>query len=337
MFILRDFLTSFLSTGKPRVGFMIGRRPAGYHQVMASTRLRAYDVIRSPLQKKYHLELYKPWRRYDLLIFQKNFNPDALAFAQRAQQKGTKIILDINVNYFDASFLTSAYRYLHDDIMRFTELADSIITPSPFIRTYANRLFPHKRIVVIPEMIVEQFFSVRKKPPLRPTTLIYSGYAAKAPEVHLIEKNLQNLGRQQTVTLLCICDSDPQLRLSGINYRYVKYRQARIHRQLLAGDIAIAPRDLRNAYNRGHSFTKIGYPMAVGLPVVASPVPSYHGSPAIVIDDFGSGWERALRRLLEDPAYYREISARGVRYCAEHYSAASVARRYDTLLQQLLS
>ena len=44
---------------------------------------------------------------------------------------------------------------------------------------------------------------------------------------------------------------------------------------MLNGDFIFAPRDLSEPYNRGHSFFKIGVFLAIGIPVIASPIPSY--------------------------------------------------------------
>jgi hypothetical protein len=68
---------------------------------MASTRLRAYDIIRYLKKRDVAAGLFNPLSRYDKAIFQKSFNKKSLELASRLKQKKTEVIFDINVNYID--------------------------------------------------------------------------------------------------------------------------------------------------------------------------------------------------------------------------------------------
>jgi glycosyltransferase involved in cell wall biosynthesis len=310
-----------------------------YGRIMASARLRAYDIINNfQNNPDYFLELYKPWKKYDIVVFQKKFDSRALRLAQKLKKSGVKIILDINVNYYDRAAFTSDVKCEHDQIMLFTRIADGIITSTGYIEEYVKRLFPEKIITTIPENITDTFFSVRKKIPdtNTPLKLLYVGYSEKASEIMQIENTLRQLHGHHHFSLLLICDKDPKISIHGIETKYVRYRQKEIHRQMLEGDIFIAPRDMNKSYNLGHSFTKIGYPMSVGVPVIASTVPSYTGSPAILCEN-KADWYNSLDDLLKNRQKREILAEHGIVYCREHFSKSVITEKYISFFKTALS
>lgn len=341
MFLLREFFKSFIFSRKKRVGFVLSVWPTPYYgRIMASTRLRVYDVINNfRSSDEYFVELYKPWKRYDIVIFQKKFDEKALQLAQKLKQQGTKVILDINVNYYDKTILGVLKKdesINHPKILKFTKIADGVITSTDYIKGYARRFFPEKNIVTIPENITNNFFSLQKKiltdSPLR---LLYVGYAVKAPEILDIQAVLQKLRKKYDFSLILICEKNPNLSIPGIDIAFHPYQQKHIHQQMLEGDIFIAPRDLTQSYNLGHSFTKIGYPLSIGLSVVASEVPSYVGSPAVLCKN-ETDWYNNLNLLLEDAKLRLTLRDKGIAYCQKHFSESVTRERYERFFQSLL-
>lgn len=339
MFLLKELLKSFFFSRKKRIGFILDVFPSPYYgKIMASARLRAYDIINNfQNSPDYFLELYKPWKKYDLVIFQKKFNNKAFKLAQRLKKKGVKIILDINVNYYDITALSGKETHQHNQILKFTRIADGIITGTEYIKDYVKKLFPEKKIICIPENITDNFFSVSKKIKEKNNDLklMYVGYAVKAAEMLDIKKVLKKLRENYNFSLLLICDKNPKISINGIRTKFIKYKQRKIHKQMLEGDIFIAPRNLNNSYNLGHSFTKIGYPMSVGIPVVASEVPSYLGSPAILCKN-QADWYNSLSLLLKDSQKRELLAKGGVSYCQENFSKIAITKKYLSFLKSIV-
>ena len=105
------------------------------------------------------------------------------------------------------------------------------------------------------------------------------------------------------IPLVVVSDAKPAL---SIPFEFVRWRHATAPRDLLRGDVCIAPRDVDNAYNRGHSFFRIGVFLAQGVPVIAGPVPSYAevlrpGDNGLVCAT-GPEWDAALDAVMEDRA-----------------------------------
>jgi hypothetical protein len=105
---------------------------------------------------------------------------------------------------------------------------------------------------------------------------------------------------------LYITDKDPGNFL-GIPYEFIPFDYAKLPEQLMQGDIKISPRNLDRIYNMGHSVVKIAYPMSIGLPVVASPVPSY--IPYLQEENIcrtNDEWFLALERLIWEGTELRQ-------------------------------
>ncbi len=327
-YILRRYFTKM-----DQIGFEAPDR-ASYKHVMASTRLRVYDVINSFKQdNKYLLGWYKQKHDYRIVIFQKHFSTEAYELAKELKSRGTKIVLDINVNFYH----NSEYILPHelDDAFKFTELADAVITTTEYLQKVISDFFPSKKIVVIEEAIDSYLFREEKKKFHTPCNLIWCGYSTKAKELLLISDVLKALYKNHKFTVTLITDKNPKLDLGEIPVSFSYYQHTNVPELLLQGDIFISPRDLSNIYNLGHSFTKIGVAMAVGLPVIASPIPSYAGSPAVLCHN-AAEWETNLARMFVDHDWLRSLGREGRDFVRTDYSPQKIREKYKLFFDELL-
>ena len=303
-----------------------------YSIVMASTRLRVYDIIRHLKARGIKTGLYNPFRQYDVVVFQKAFKRRFLSLAEKLKKKGVKIVFDINVNYIDddSLFVTKQQRR---DVRDMLNLTDIVITPSPYLK----ELYSHykENTWLIEEIIEDRFFDFQKKHiEKKQVSLLFCGYSAKAKELYLIEDTLKDLYESYGINLVLICEKDPKLNI--IPYDFYKYDHKRLPELLLKGDIKISPRDLSRKYNLGHTFTRIGYPMSVGLPVAASPLSSYENSPALLCND-QEQWRQALTKLITDVSLRSELAQRGREFVKGNFSADKIMSKYINLFNELVS
>ncbi len=325
-FLLKELLRpSFFNTD--RVGWVLPNLRA-YGAADASTRIRAYDLWAPLNELGVQAELYRPFLSYGAVVFQKSFAPEHLRLAKELKRKGARVLLDINVNYLelDEQFVPPSHR---EDVKRMLAVIDGLVVASAhladaYAAAYAGPIFT-----------VEDSLRLEDVP--RPkahagkgTRLLYCGYAVKAAELELIAPVLRRLHERHGASLVFVCDKDP--RFPGVPSEFHPYRQDDLARLLSLGDVKLAPRDLSRPYNLGHSAAKIAGPMAAGLPVVASPVPSYRGTPALLCEG-ETQWEEALERLIVDPALRSELGARGREHAARHWDAPVVARAYADVLR----
>lgn len=322
---------SFISKKKPvSIGWVTQARWP-YWNVMASTRIRCLDIIRFLKTLDIKTGLYRNSGNYDIVIFQKSFSAEHYELAKRLSAAGTRIILDINVNYFLKEGETAQVSEKQiKDLHRFLELTDTVLVSSHYLKSVADKF--HTDIRYIPEHISTVGFH----PPNRrsnPIKLLYCGYALKAGDVLLIEDVLQELSKEYDFEFIFVCEKDPALKLP-VKTSYIKYRHKNLVKILRLGDIKIAPRNLDNSYDLGHSFTKIGYPMSVGLPVVASPVPSYKGSPALLAAT-KEEWLNYLKLLIVNPTEYLSLSQKGISFVKENFSLKKIGHMYIELFESL--
>jgi hypothetical protein len=314
-----------------RVGWIVPKRSL-YARAMPSTRIRAYDAIRHLKNADVKAGLFRPFFRFDIVIFQKAFSAPFLETARSLKRKGIRIVFDVNVNYLDPDpvFVTAEQRR---DVREMLSLADAVICPGDYlVERYRERT---SSVYRIDEIIDRRFFGTpRALPPDRLPRFVFSGFASKTGDLEKIADILTSFRENRGIETLLVCERDPGIQ--SFAYRWVRFRFADFPKQLLQGDIAVAPRDLERKYNLGHTFTRIGCPMALGLPVAASPVPSYRGSPALLCES-SAQWDHSISRLLDAPGEYRDRSLRGIEYVQERYAPERIVPEYLKLFETLLS
>tara|TARA_B100000315_G_scaffold239523_1_gene258387 strand:+ start:1102 stop:2172 length:1071 start_codon:yes stop_codon:yes gene_type:complete len=326
-FLFANELKRF-SHNNHRIGFSVPNAKP-YNIVMPSTRIRCYDIIRFFSKYNVLAELYKEGYQYSILIFNKCFDDEHIALAEELKDKGTVIVFDVNVDYIN---FKKGEKDLVQNVVKMLDLSDMVITASEYLHKVYQEY--NLNTVVIEESVSKDFFRVRKQHEDKDTVfLMYVGYAEKAQELYLIEDVLKRLYVEYGVRLLFICERDPKLKI--IPYDYKKYDHKVLPFLLLEGDIKIAPRDLSEKRKLGHTFTKVAYPMAMGLPAVASPVESYLDRGVLICRD-GSSWYKQLKRLITSPEERTAIGYEGRRIVEEQLSIDTIGKMYLELFQKYL-
>jgi len=314
-----------------KIGFVINNSQS-YWQVMASTRLRCYDVMRFLNNNHFIAELYNKEHKYELVIFQKCFKNEHIKLAKSLKRKGIIVILDMNVNYIDkdsnSEFVTKEQ---NENIRIMLGFADHLLVSSPMLAQIYSKF--HSSIYIIEEGISSNFFTVKKHHVKKDLIyLLFCGYSVKAKEILNIRDVLVQLHKDFGIKILYITDKDPEIKF--IPYRFLKYDQKNLPSLLLQGDIKIAPRDLKNPYNLGHSFIKVAYPMAVGIPAIASPVPSYINRNVILCDS-GKEWFDSLSMLINNSKLREFYGEKGRDFVKSNFSASKIGNDYIRLLNYL--
>jgi glycosyltransferase involved in cell wall biosynthesis len=290
-----------------------------------------------------HNELYRPGRRYDVVVFQKMMDARCQAEARALRASGTKIVFDANVNYYESwgdyfvpgTHPTDAQQR---DAIAMTRLADQVVADSSYLAEVIHKITP--RVVWIPDNVdIEVYRGIRAHGPSRPVRLVWSGVGKKAAHLLLIR---DALAAQDGIELLVVAERPPEVlgALDGVvPWRFIRFSDAAYARTLLAADIIVSPKRLVNAYEMGHTEYKITLGMAVGLPAIASPQPSYVEALAAgggIIADTAGEWRAALDRLVGDHALRASMGAVAHRTVRERYSTPVVAAKYLALLEMLV-
>ncbi|MBD5537244.1 MAG: glycosyltransferase family 4 protein [Lachnospiraceae bacterium] len=312
-----------------QVGFVIDDIQP-YDSALASVRMRCYDMIEEFERQGIKAELYRPLKKYKFVIFTKTISESAVKLSGRLKKKGVIVIDD---TYYEALL---APENKNDEkrwrVLQIVKNADEVCTCSPQQQQDFSSF--HDDVHLISESVHGSFFKVEKQHEKKESvTLVYCGYSKKAKDTLCIEEVMKRLQEKYSCRLLYICESDPKL--EGLDYQFVKYDQRRIPTQLLEGDIMIAPRPMEGIEKLAHSFTKVAYPLAVGIPAVASPVPSYVGTPVMLCHN-DEEWYNTLEKLILDEKLRQEKGQEGRKYVRAFYSVPYIADKYIQIMKKYM-
>ena len=202
----------------------------------------------------------------------------------------------------------------------------------------------HSCVHYVPDSVDRRHFRLSK--PLndfnrRPLRAIWSGAPNKVDELLPILPLLHE--RKIPLTVITSADHLPAftrraLSLVRIPYRFVPWRYASFPQRILDGEICLVYRSVDNTYNQGHSFYKIAVFMAQGVPVLASPVPSYaevirDGENGRIVAENGvEAWGAEIDEINADRTRLVEWSQRSVA-AIEPYATQQVVEQYVQLFQ----
>ena len=320
-------------------------RKRRFGQLDPATRMRAGNIGEWINRQAvgFRTEIYRPGERYDIVIFQKMMDGRCQDDARRIQARGGKVVFNANVNYYEiwGDYFVPGTRPTDEqqrDAWAMTRLADWVVADSTYLADVIRTIVP--RVTHVPDNVNLSIYQhLRAHGAVRPVTLIWSGVAKKAAHLLLIEDVLQDI---TGIELLLVSDERPEAidaLAPRVNVRWIRFSDRRYARTLADADVIISPKRLCNGYEMGHTEYKITLGMAVGLPPVVSPQPSYVEAIGWdgggIIADGPDEWRDGLRRLVDDHALRADLGARARRTVIERYSTPVVARQYLAVLEQL--
>jgi glycosyltransferase involved in cell wall biosynthesis len=322
-----------------RINWYLPTRHRSYDRVPASVWIRALQLI-PHLERRGIGSVVNEASDAAVCVLVRTQNAGALRLAREARARGSAVVFDLCVNYFDETGeLPGGYgvtgRHV-DDCRRMLEVADVVTAASAFIASRARA--HHPRVVYLPDSVDREHFRFEKAYPeadgTRPTappSAIWCGNAAKA---HELERFLPLLARRE-IPLTIVSDLKPRL---SVPFTFVRWRHASAPADLLRGDVCIAPRQVDSPYNLGHSAFKVAVFLAQGVPALASPVPSYREvlipERSGLLCDTLAEWATALDRVCAEPELLRRWSKEA---CAavQPLLTEHVADRYAALFREL--
>jgi glycosyltransferase involved in cell wall biosynthesis len=285
-------------------------------------------------------ELYRPSRRYDIVVFLKTMDAAAQAEAARIQNRGGRVVFDANVNYYEiwGDYEVPETRPTDEqrqDALAMTQLADWVVADSSYLLGIVRK--HTQNASWIPDNVDTRLFRPPRRRRGSGLTAIWSGMAAKAGPLLDVRAALASAAAE----LVVISNEEPaelaELRRT-VAVRFEEFSLRRYAQALRAADVIVSPKRLVNGYELGHTEWKITLGMAAGLAAVASPQQSYieaisHRGGGIIAAGPGEWWV-ALDQL-RDARFRAELGRRARETVVERYSTPVVARQYAELLTSL--
>ena len=304
-------------------------------------------------------ELYRPWRKYDVLVFMKAMDSRCQALAKRQQRCGGKVVFDANVNFYEefGSYHFEGMRtgpQLKEQAEFMTRNADAVIADSPYLAEVCTRY--NENVEWIPDNV-----DMKRVPPYRAwrsgrdrIPVLWSGQSHKLFEFLAIEETLRKHRDRLELVLVtndlsgierCHPDIRGRLQrlLDDMAHRLVPYVSIEhLWSIYTEGGICMAPRFLDSAYNLGHTEWKITLAMACGRVALCHPLSSYikvserSGGKGIRICGDTPQWDQALGEVLSPEFAWEEeeCSARAV--VEKAYDTALIARQHAGFILRTL-
>jgi hypothetical protein len=239
-----------------------------------------------------HYSLYRPWGHYDAVVFLKSMSPECQRLAQSLRQKGTRVIFDVNVDYFTPASGTFYYRGMAPtpeqtaNARRMAELSDALIADSSHLAQVCAQHHQNVRWISdnVNPRITSTYRAWKRGAKL---DLLWSGEAVKLFELLSIAEVLRKFAPHIRLVLvtndLAALDRwfEPwktrfEKLLAAIEHQIIPFRSvSELMKIYEKGGVFTSPRFLDNTYNWGHTEWKIALPMACGRIALGSPLPSY--------------------------------------------------------------
>jgi glycosyltransferase involved in cell wall biosynthesis len=285
-------------------------------------------------------ELYRPSRRYDVVVFVKAMDAAAQEEAMRIQDGGGRVVFDANVNYYEiwGDYDLPNTRPTDEqqvDALAMTQLADWVVADSSYLLQVVRKRTD--RASWIPDNVDIRLFRPPRQRTESALRVVWSGMAAKARPLLDLADALVATGAE----LIVVSNEEPpelaQLR-DSVPVRFVSFSLRGYARVLREANVIVSPKRLVNGYELGHTEWKITLGMAAGLAAVASPQQSYieaiaHRGGGIIAAGPGEWWV-ALERL-RDADFRAELGRRARETVVDRYSTPVIARQYAELLASL--
>ena len=247
----------------------------------ASVWIRALQII--PYLEKLNVKCYINDENVhaDLAIFVRRQDTTDYELAKRLKKRNINLIFDLCVNYFVESSTPGNLKPVTKEhitnCVRMTNLCDAVFCASMNIKDSAKRF--NKKSYYLPDSVDGKHFKYIKNEKdflKKKIRAVWAGTTEKANEI----LEYMDILNELNISLRIISEKRPKsfghpLFFSPNKAYFSKWKYETFPRTMLKGEFAFAPRSISEPYNRGHSFFKIGIFLSVGIPVIASPIPSY--------------------------------------------------------------
>lgn len=329
----------------PRIGF----KPCAFDGRIASARLRAFLPVEALRAEGWDAGIVPAGagardlaRSYDCVVFQKPYGPDDVRTAEALHARGVKIVVDVYDNLFYNPDGLPSVADRGRRIQRMLDVADAVTISVPELARCLTATAP--TFVVTDPVDVIGLGSARRDPRAavhRPLQVVWFGNSASPGQpfgmyfLEAVLPALEKVNRSTPLQLTVISNSrelfERHVAPVGAPTRYVEWKIDTFGANLASQDICVLP-VVRNPITTYKSSNRLVAALSVGLPVVASEIPSYREfADWILIED----WVSSIRRYALDAALREEHVSGAQAYLSEKYTPRSVAVQWARPLRVL--
>jgi hypothetical protein len=327
---------------------MIGWWPRWESLSNPGRRLRGELVMRGLRERGVEVEWFDPARpeRYRGVVIGARSDNASYEMAQRLRAQGCRLLLDVCDNHFMPPEHNDKLRARSQRLCRIAHVVDQVVVASARLGEVVSRVCDVAPPLVIGDLADDLSVvpssaytrlqarlnlwrgqaSLPPRGPQAPARLVWFGDQGGdwAPvglcDIATMRPLLEKLNREFPLHLSVISNNRRKYRAlfadAGFPHRYLQWNAQTFPQLLAQHDVVLIPAS-NNEFTACKTDNRVVSAFRAGLPVVASPIPSYRRYAAAMEP---GDLEAGLRRYLRMPAL-RQLHAQRGRALAERYSA----------------
>ncbi len=275
-------------------------------------------------------------RQYDAVWVEKEALPWVPAFVELSLlPRKTKLIVDIDdavFHRYDCHRSAIVRSVLGRKIDRVMARSDLVVAGNEYLADRAQKAGV-RRVEIVPTVVDLGRYVMRPRPPGELVTVGWIGSPNTAGYLDIVKPALEDLSRTIPLRALAIGARPDQV--AGSRFEAVAWSEATEVEQISRFDIGIMPLP-DSPFERGKCGYKLIQYMAMGMPVVASPVGANKTIVRSGVDGLfateSADWLSALTALCRSQQERQSMGASGRKRVEEHYDLAGSAQRLADML-----
>ncbi len=319
----------------PKIRFVVGDSgPSGFFRLVLPC-----ETLKASGDDAGFAIHYEDFEGADVLVFQRQYRPEAMSEMLRWKERGKKIVIDFDDNFFQLDPHNVANRlYTPEVAERLKELVDAVdavtTATGPLAEVYGAYA---KTTLVLPNSLPERAFDFERRQPDRPI-VGWQGSDSHQEDVKLLRSPLNALSRRYDFEFVT-AGYNPRSLFKRVTARpWIKFTSELAYFEQFA-DFSIGLCPLAKTYfNEGKSDLKWLEYSAMGIPTVASSLEPYreieHEKTGLLARN-AADWEKHIARLLEDDSLRSELGAAAREHVRENRTIEANIDRWRTLYSSL--
>lgn len=279
--------------------------------------------------------------RYRVVVLQKLYDPEHLVLAKQLQAQKTKIVFDLCDNHFFNPTNDPTWAQQAEWLQAMLNQADVVTVPTAALAERLGRPCVVIRDGVEPCPPAGWLSTLPRRRAF--IELVWYGIARGSRgagglcDLLEIADTLGDLAQQFALRLTVISNSEETYRrlIAPLDFptRYRSWKShANLCRLLPLHDVCLLPLSC-NPFTVCKSCNRLALALFLGVPVVATAIPSYREfGDFCILDD----WHNGLRAYLESQTLRRQHAEAGGAYVRAHYTIQKAASEWRQLFEELL-
>ena len=250
---------------KLKIGLFFTNTNQDYNKSAASTWIRIWQMIETYRELGAEVHVNDYFQKYDVAIVFRKSKRKYYYILKYLKLISKTIYFDTCINIYELNPEIDVERQKY--ARKISSLTNGILCASKQIEKIAAP-FANSAFTMEDPINTSHFSEIKTDINFDNPVFGWSGVGAKAIYLNNYSNKIDN-------NIYIISEEHIKDTKLDFNYQYSKWKYETFPKDLLMCDIALLPRDTESSYNKCHSSFKALVFAALGIPIIASKVPSY--------------------------------------------------------------